>query len=79
MSAAPAMKTPEALFQPQHPRTGACLSREMLQAQLGYEHPGELAGLHWLCAAWYAQAGRVPEGIQAQGRGKETAQAAPLI
>jgi LuxR family transcriptional regulator, maltose regulon positive regulatory protein len=39
------------------------LFREMLQAQLGYEHPGELAGLHRLCAAWYAQAGRVPDAV----------------
>jgi LuxR family maltose regulon positive regulatory protein len=34
------------------------LFREMLQAQLGYEHPGELAGLHRTCAAYYAEAGR---------------------
>jgi LuxR family maltose regulon positive regulatory protein len=39
------------------------LFREMLQAQLGYEHPAELASLHRLCAAWYAQAGRVPEAV----------------
>ena len=34
------------------------LFREMLQAQLAYEHPGELAALHRTCAAWYAEAGR---------------------
>jgi LuxR family maltose regulon positive regulatory protein len=34
------------------------LFREMLQAQLGYEHPGELAALHRTCAEWYADAGR---------------------
>ncbi len=39
------------------------LFREMLQAQLGYEHPGELAGLHRTCAAWYAEAGRAPEAV----------------
>jgi LuxR family maltose regulon positive regulatory protein len=39
------------------------LFREMLQAQLGYEHPAELAALHRYCATWYAQAGRVPEAV----------------
>jgi LuxR family maltose regulon positive regulatory protein len=39
------------------------LFREMLQAQLAYEHPGELAGLHRTCAAWYAEAGRAPEAV----------------
>jgi LuxR family maltose regulon positive regulatory protein len=39
------------------------LFREMLQAQLGYEAPGELAGLHRTCAAWYADAGRTPEAV----------------
>ena len=39
------------------------LFREMLQAQLGYEHPGELAGLHRTCAAWYAEAGRALEAV----------------
>jgi LuxR family maltose regulon positive regulatory protein len=39
------------------------LFREMLQAQLAYEHPGEVAGLHRTCAAWYAQAGRSPEAV----------------
>jgi LuxR family maltose regulon positive regulatory protein len=34
------------------------LFREMLQAQLGYEHPGELSALHRSCAEWYADAGR---------------------
>jgi LuxR family transcriptional regulator, maltose regulon positive regulatory protein len=34
------------------------LFREMLQAQLGYEHPGDLAALHRMCAEWYADAGR---------------------
>jgi LuxR family maltose regulon positive regulatory protein len=39
------------------------LFREMLQAQLAYQHPGELAGLHRNCATWYAEAGRVPEAV----------------
>jgi LuxR family maltose regulon positive regulatory protein len=39
------------------------LFREMLQAQLAYEHPGELAGLHRTCAAWYAEAGRAQEAV----------------
>ncbi|MGY1698068.1 LuxR C-terminal-related transcriptional regulator [Geodermatophilus sp. SYSU D00766] len=39
------------------------LFREMLQAQLGYEHPGELAALHRTCAAWYAEAGRAQEAV----------------
>jgi LuxR family maltose regulon positive regulatory protein len=39
------------------------LFREMLQAQLAYQYPGELAGLHRTCAAWYAEAGRVPEAV----------------
>ncbi|MGY1742978.1 MULTISPECIES: LuxR C-terminal-related transcriptional regulator [unclassified Blastococcus] len=34
------------------------LFREMLQARLAYEHPGELAGLHRVCAEWYAANGR---------------------
>jgi LuxR family transcriptional regulator, maltose regulon positive regulatory protein len=40
------------------------LFREMLQAQLAYEHPGELAGLHRTCAAWYAEAGRASEAVK---------------
>jgi LuxR family transcriptional regulator, maltose regulon positive regulatory protein len=39
------------------------LFREMLKAQLAYEHPGELPGLHRTCAAWYAEAGRPLEAI----------------
>src|SRR4051794_29752962 len=39
------------------------LFREMLQGQLGYERPDELAGLHRTCAAWYAEAGRAPEAV----------------
>src|SRR3954452_21767340 len=39
------------------------LFREMLQAQLAYDHPGEVAGLHRTCAAWYAEAGRSPEAV----------------
>ena len=39
------------------------LFREMLQAQLGYEHPAELAGLHRTCAAWYAEASRPAEAV----------------
>jgi LuxR family transcriptional regulator, maltose regulon positive regulatory protein len=34
------------------------LFREMLLAQLTYEHPDELADLHQTCALWYADAGR---------------------
>ncbi|MGY1660906.1 LuxR C-terminal-related transcriptional regulator [Geodermatophilus sp. SYSU D00705] len=39
------------------------LFREMLQAQLAYDHPGEVAALHRTCAAWYAAAGRAPEAV----------------
>jgi LuxR family maltose regulon positive regulatory protein len=39
------------------------LFREMLQAQLAYDHPGEVAGLHRTCAAWYAEAGRSPKAV----------------
>ncbi|MGY1726400.1 LuxR C-terminal-related transcriptional regulator [Geodermatophilus sp. SYSU D01062] len=39
------------------------LFREMLQAQLAYDHPGDVAALHRTCAAWYAAAGRVPEAV----------------
>src|SRR5688572_15738083 len=39
------------------------LFREMLQAQLGYEHPAELAGLHRICATWYAEAGRPLDAV----------------
>jgi LuxR family maltose regulon positive regulatory protein len=34
------------------------LFREMLQAQLDVEQPGEFARLHSLCAQWYAEVGR---------------------
>jgi LuxR family transcriptional regulator, maltose regulon positive regulatory protein len=34
------------------------LFQEMLQAQLAYDHPGELARLHRLCAEWYSEQGR---------------------
>ncbi|MGY1618231.1 LuxR C-terminal-related transcriptional regulator [Geodermatophilus sp. SYSU D00691] len=39
------------------------LFREMLQAQLAYERPGDVAGLHRVCAAAYAEAGRPAEAI----------------
>jgi LuxR family transcriptional regulator, maltose regulon positive regulatory protein len=39
------------------------LFREMLAAQLAYDHPAEVAGLHRICAAWFAGAGRAPEAI----------------
>ncbi|RFU19684.1 LuxR C-terminal-related transcriptional regulator [Geodermatophilus marinus] len=39
------------------------LFREMLQAQLAYEHPGEVAGLHRTCAEWYAAAGRAQDAV----------------
>jgi LuxR family transcriptional regulator, maltose regulon positive regulatory protein len=39
------------------------LFREMLMAQLGLIHPGELAELHRICASWYAAAGRTTEAI----------------
>ncbi|MGY1707443.1 LuxR C-terminal-related transcriptional regulator [Geodermatophilus sp. SYSU D00697] len=39
------------------------LFREMLQAQLAYDHPGEVAGLHRTCASWYAEAGRSPQAV----------------
>ncbi|MGK5113915.1 LuxR C-terminal-related transcriptional regulator [Geodermatophilus sp. CPCC 205506] len=39
------------------------LFRNMLQAQLAWDHPGEVAGLHRTCAAWYAEAGRSAEAV----------------
>jgi LuxR family maltose regulon positive regulatory protein len=39
------------------------LFREMLQAQLGYDHPAEVAALHRTCAAWYAEAGRPLDAV----------------
>ncbi|GAB3201728.1 LuxR family transcriptional regulator [Geodermatophilus arenarius] len=39
------------------------LFREVLQAQLAYDHPGDVAALHRTCADWYAAAGRVPEAV----------------
>jgi LuxR family maltose regulon positive regulatory protein len=39
------------------------LFREMLQAQLAYDHPAEVASLHRTCAAWYAEAGRSAEAV----------------
>src|SRR4051812_21988144 len=35
----------------------------MLQAQLSYDHPAEVARLHRTCAAWYAEAGRPAEAV----------------
>ncbi|MGY1605418.1 LuxR C-terminal-related transcriptional regulator [Geodermatophilus sp. SYSU D00815] len=40
------------------------LFREMLQAQLAYERPGEVARLHRACAAAYAEAGRSAEAVE---------------
>jgi LuxR family maltose regulon positive regulatory protein len=37
------------------------LFREMLQGQLAYENPGELAGLYRTCAEWFAENGHVHE------------------
>jgi LuxR family maltose regulon positive regulatory protein len=34
------------------------LFQEMLQGQLAFNHPGELAGLHRICAEWYAEQGQ---------------------
>ncbi|MGY1745816.1 LuxR C-terminal-related transcriptional regulator [Blastococcus sp. SYSU D00695] len=39
------------------------LFREMLQGQLAYEHPGELAGLHRTCAAYYADTGPINTAV----------------
>src|SRR3954452_11798792 len=39
------------------------LFREMLQGQLAYENPGELAGLYRTCAVWFAESGHVHEAI----------------
>jgi LuxR family maltose regulon positive regulatory protein len=39
------------------------LFREMLLAELGYEHPGEVARLRRTCAAWYADEGMVVEAV----------------
>ena len=40
------------------------LFREMLRAQLSFDHPGEVAGLHRTCATWYAAAGRSKEATE---------------
>jgi LuxR family maltose regulon positive regulatory protein len=40
------------------------LFREMLQAQLAFDHPGEVAGLHRTCAVWYASVGRPTEAVE---------------
>lgn len=39
------------------------LFREMLLAQLCYEHPDEVAGLRRICATWFAAHGMVPEAV----------------
>lgn len=39
------------------------LFREMLLAQLGFEHPGEVLELHRTCAAWFAAHGGVVEAV----------------
>jgi LuxR family maltose regulon positive regulatory protein len=40
------------------------LFREMLRAQLGFDHPAEVAGLHRTCAVWYASVGRPTQAIE---------------
>lgn len=40
------------------------LFREMLQGQLAYEHPGEAAELHRVCARWYAERVRPGEAVE---------------
>jgi LuxR family maltose regulon positive regulatory protein len=40
------------------------LFREMLQAELDYSAPSELARLHRVCAAWYVEAGHATEGLR---------------
>ena len=37
--------------------------REMLQGQLAYEHPEDVAGLHRECMTWYAEQGRGAEAV----------------
>src|SRR5205085_2500412 len=39
------------------------LFREMLQGQLAYDHPDEVAALHRVCMDWYAGQGRAPEAV----------------
>jgi LuxR family maltose regulon positive regulatory protein len=39
------------------------LFQEMLQGQLSYNHPGEVAGLHRTCAEWYAEHGQIPAAL----------------
>jgi LuxR family transcriptional regulator, maltose regulon positive regulatory protein len=51
------------------------LFREMLQAQLAFSHPAELAAAHRSCASWYADAGRTAEAI----RHAAAAQDGPLV
>jgi LuxR family maltose regulon positive regulatory protein len=40
------------------------LFREMLRAQLAFDHPTEVAGLHRACAVWYASAGRPTDAVE---------------
>ncbi|WP_091324974.1 LuxR C-terminal-related transcriptional regulator [Geodermatophilus ruber] len=40
------------------------LFREMLEAQLAYQLPGEVAELHRVCAHWYAEEGRDGEALE---------------
>jgi LuxR family maltose regulon positive regulatory protein len=39
------------------------LPRELLAAQLRLERPYTFTALHWICAAWFAGAGRLPEAV----------------
>jgi LuxR family transcriptional regulator, maltose regulon positive regulatory protein len=39
------------------------LPRELLAAQLRLERPYTITALHWICAAWFAGAGRLPEAV----------------
>jgi LuxR family maltose regulon positive regulatory protein len=39
------------------------LFREMLEAELSYQHPADVPALHRICADWYLAADRPPEAI----------------
>ncbi|WP_116450355.1 helix-turn-helix transcriptional regulator [Blastococcus litoris] len=55
------------------------LFREMLQAELAYEHPGELARLNRSCASYYAAAGRPRTAVAHAVAAEDWASVATLL
>jgi LuxR family maltose regulon positive regulatory protein len=55
------------------------LFRELLRAQLAYDHPSEVVRLHRVCAAWYAAAGLGPAAVDHAVAAKDWSLATHLL